>query len=381
MAISPSTIQSSKILQIVPRLPPYSDGVGDYARLLAQQLSLDHYLETEFVAFRPGDKTPTETDGFRTHRLFQHSAAGFLSLVPHDIESILLHYSNFPYLQGKLDAPFWLVSVLKTLTSQRNLPLVVMYHELPTLKWKRVRVLNPVQTLVSRRLSRLANAVVTDSHHFKTHLEKWTDAPVTCIPDFSTIGEPQAEQVRSLSQRQPRLIIFGGSDRTRAYQPLDRLIATCEALGIQEICDIGTPQGLEANRFGAIAFKEMGFQPAETVRQLLLDSVAGFMDYSRFPGDLGKSSVFAAFCAHGVMPICTAYNPSEPDGVFASKQYAIAGHTLSKLSPQQRQNIADQARTWYNQHSLETNAQLFASHLNPPIKGPLKSPMQPTASI
>lgn len=364
---------SSKILQIVPRLPPYSDGVGDYARLLAKQLSLSHHLETEFLAFRPGDKTPTKTDGFLTHRLFQHTADSFLSLVSHEVEAVLLHYSNFPYLQGKLDAPFWLVEALKTLAGRRNLPLVVMYHELPTLKWKRIRVLNPVQSIVSRRLSRLASAVVTDSHHFKMRLGKWTDAPVTCIPDFSTIGEPQAEQVRSLSQRRPRLVIFGGSDRVRAYQPLDRLIETCEALGIEEICDVGMPQNIAAKRFGAIAFTEMGFQSAEAVRQLLLDSVAGFMDYSRFPGDLGKSSVFAAFCAHGVLPICTAYNPSEPDGIFAGKQYAIAGRALSTWSAQQRQNVASQASAWYGQHSLATNAELFASYLKPKLKRSSKS--------
>ncbi|MEO1446843.1 MAG: hypothetical protein AAFV46_11550, partial [Cyanobacteria bacterium J06635_11] len=102
----------------------------------------------------------------------------------------------------------------------------------------------------------------------------------------------------------------------------------------------------------------------ETVRELLLDSVAGLMDYSRFPGDLGKSSVFAAFCAHGVMPICTVYNPSEPDGVFADQQYVIAGSHLSDWSAQQRQTVATQAREWYSEHSLAINAQRFASHFS-----------------
>ncbi|MEL7328704.1 MAG: hypothetical protein AAGJ69_02530, partial [Cyanobacteria bacterium J06559_1] len=209
-------MQPTKILQIVPRLPPYSDGVGDYARLLAKQLAEAHHIETEFVTFRPGTETPASCDGFTTHRLFEHSEADFLSLIPATVDGIVLHYSNYPYLQGKLDAPFWLVAGLKTFKRQRKLSLVVMFHELPTLKWKRIRILNPIQTLVSKRLARLADAVFTDSHHFKTHLEKWASAPLTCIPDFSTIGEPQADQVRPLEARQPRLIIFGGSDRVRA---------------------------------------------------------------------------------------------------------------------------------------------------------------------
>jgi len=354
----------TKILQIVPRLPPYSDGVGDYARLLAKQLADAHDIKTEFVAFRPGTKTPAECDGFTTHRLYETTEFGFLALMPEDIDGIVLHYSNYPYLQGKLDAPFWLVDMLKRLQLRQKISVVVMFHELPTLKWKRIRILNPIQSLVSKRLAGLADAVFTDSHHFKTHLEKWTSAPLICIPDFSTIGEPQADQVRPLADRQPRLIIFGGSDRVRAYNNLDNLVKTCEALGIKEICDIGTKQNLDPSVFGAISFNEMGFQPAETVRALLLDSVAGLMDYSRFPGDLGKSSVFAAFCAHGVMPVCTAYNPSEPDGVHVGKQYAIAGPHLSQVSGQQRQNIANQARAWYCEHSLEINAKCFAAQLS-----------------
>ena len=355
-------MSSSKVLQIVPRLPPYSDGVGDYARLLAQQLSHKHQIETEFVTFRPGTDTPDEVDGFRTHRLFTHSIDAFLSFLSPSISGVLLHYSNYPYLQGKLDAPFWLVQALRQLQQRQPMPLVTMFHELPTLKWKKIRVLNPIQSQVSRQLSRLASAVFTDSYHFKKHLQNWTQAPITCISDFSTIGEPTPKQINPLNQRQRRLVVFGGSDRIRAYRNPDRLLATCKALNIPEICDIGAPQTLDTRSLSSLTFTQMGFQPAETVKTILLDSMAGLIDYSRFPGDLGKSSVFAAFCAHGLMPICSAYNPSEPDGIFADKQYAIASQNLANYSPMQCQQIADQARAWYCQHDLATNAKQFASH-------------------
>ncbi|MEO1619996.1 MAG: hypothetical protein AAFU53_03070 [Cyanobacteria bacterium J06632_3] len=354
----------TKLLQIVPRLPPYTDGVGDYSRLLAQQLSTAHQINTEFIVFCPSPDMDETVDGFRAQGLRAHGAEAFLSLISEDIDAVLLHYSNFPYVRGKLEAPFWLADAIETLCSQRSLPLVVMFHELPTLKWKSIRLLNPIQSRVSKKLARIASAVFTDSHHFKSHLERWTQSSITCIPDFSTIGEPAAEDVQPLSARKSRLIIFGGADRKRVFRQIDRIVETCQALDISEICDIGTPQSLDPDSFHPIIFHEMGFQPAERVRQLLLDSTAGLMDYSRFPGDLGKSSVFAAFCAHGLMPICTEYNPSEPDGVFADQQYAIAGPHLSHYSPQQRQNIATQARNWYSQHSLDINAKLFASHLH-----------------
>ncbi|MEL6353416.1 MAG: alpha/beta fold hydrolase [Cyanobacteria bacterium J06627_28] len=359
---TPADTKARKLLQIVPRLPPYSDGVGDYSRLLAKQLFTERDIVTEFLSFRPGTETPDTIDGFYTHRLFEPSAEYFLSRLPKDLDGVILHYSNYPYLQGKLDAPFWLVDALRTLMRDRNISLVVMFHELPTLKWKKIRILNPIQSRLSRQLARLASAVVTDSHHFKDHLEQWTASTVTCIPDFSTIGEPSPEEIRPLALRQPRLVIFGGSDRIRAYRDIPQLRKTCQALGIQEICDIGAKQAIDAEALGAIKLTEMGFQPAETVQSLLLDSMAGLIDYSRFPGDLGKSSVFAAFCAHGVMPICTTYNPSEPDGIFVDQHYVLAGMHLSDWSAQQYQSIATQARSWYCQHSLEINAKLFSSY-------------------
>ena len=358
------TAQPTKLIQIVPRLPPYSDGVGDYARLLAKQLSNFHQIETEFVAFRPGNQTPNQIDGFYTHWLFTHTADSLLALIAQNANGVILHYSNYPYLTGKLDAPFWLTGALETLARQRAVPLVVMFHELPTLKWRNFRTLNPIQSRVSRGLAKTADAVITDSQHFKTHLEKWTNAPVTCIPDFSTIGEPHPSQIQPLHKRKLRLVIFGSSDRKRAYRDLTSLMQTCRALGIQEICDIGTPQNIDPNDFEPITFRELGFQPAEAVCQILLESKAGLIDYSRFPGDLGKSSVFAAFCAHGLLPICTEYNPSEPDGVFVNKQYVTAGEHLSALTAQQCQTVANQSRAWYCQHSLAINAKLFASHFS-----------------
>lgn len=353
---------AAKIVQIVPRLPPHTDGVGDYGLRLAEQLLKAHQIRTHFLTFQLGIETEPVINGFSAVGLPSHQADTLLSVLPPDIQGILLHYSNYPYLQGKLDAPFWLPSALERAINLRHLKLVVMFHELPLLKWKQLNFLNPIQSIVSRRLAQIAHQVVTDSARFQAILSRWFQRPIPCIPDFATIGEP--EYVPPLAERERRLIVFGGTDRRRVYQnSLPKLLQTCQILAIKEICDIGKFLNLkQLYDFADVHLVEMGFQPSEVVSRLMANSLAGCLDYTRFPGDLGKSSVFAAFCAHGLIPICTQYNPSEADGLEMNKHYLVLDEQLGDWDLSQLQSVADNANQWYSRHNLRENAQGFARY-------------------
>lgn len=352
-----------KIVQIVPRLPPHTDGVGDYSIQLASQLLNAHGIATQFLVFQQGIEIEPLVAGFPATSISAYTPEAFLSVLPGNIDGIILHYSNYPYLQGKIDAPFWLPTALAMAVRQRNIKLIVMFHELPFFNFKKLKFLNPIQSFVSRRLAKIATTVVTDSARFQAVLERWLQHPVTCIPDFSTIGEPD-DRIPPLSDRSRRIIVFGGSDRFRVYQNyLKALLYSCQALGIEEICDIGKSLNLQPSDFPGVRLVQMGFQPAEAVRQLLLNSLAGFIDYSRFPGDLGKSSVFAAFCAHGLVPICSCYNPSEADGLEMHKHYLVPDRSLQNLSLTQLQTVANNSNIWYKNHNIIQNTKVFASYL------------------
>lgn len=110
-----------KIVQIVPRLPPYTDGVGDYSILLANQLSKDYGIVTHFLVFKPGNKTEPIVAGFPATAIPAHTPEALLSVLPADIEAIILQYSNYPYLRNKWDAPFWLATALEMAVKQRNI--------------------------------------------------------------------------------------------------------------------------------------------------------------------------------------------------------------------------------------------------------------------
>lgn len=354
---------TQKIVQIVPRLPPNTDGVGDYSLRLAEQLLKDHHIETHFIVFQKGIETQPNINGFSAIGLTEHNQSSLFAALPDNFAGIILHYSNYPYIQGKLDAPFWLVQSLKSILKLHTIKLVVMYHELPMLKWKKINVLNPIQSKVSRQLASIADTVLTDSARFQKKLSQWLKRSIKCIPDFATIGEP--DRVPFLAERKRRMIIFGSSDRFRVYQnSLRNLLRCCQTLEIEEICDIGKPLNLrDTYSFPDINLVEMGFQPSELVGSLMLDSVAGCLDYTRFPGDLGKSSVFAAFCAYGLVPFCTQYNPSEADGIEINKHYLTINKLLPTLNLEQLQIIANNANQWYNYHNLENNTKIFAQSI------------------
>lgn len=357
-----------EIVQIVPRLPPHTDGVGDYALRLSDQLWADYRIYSHFLVFKLGLQLDPLESGFSVTSLAEHSAEALLAALPASVQGIIVHYSNYPYLNGPLDAPFWLPKALKLAIQQRKLTLVVMFHELPTLKFKAIKIINPLQSQVSRQLAQLAHGVITDSARFQARLSRWTHHPIPCIPDFSTVGEPS--DIPPLANRQKRLVVFGGNDRSRVYNHhLPQVLQTCLRLGIGEIIDIGRPLNLNPADFGEIRLTEMGFQPATVVSELILNSVAGMIDYTRFPGDLGKSTVFAAFTSHGTLPIVTAYNPSEGDGLFLNQHYVTPTEVQPPIHWQALQTIASRAYQWYHGHSLSQNAQVFATYLRQGCEG------------
>ena len=359
--------QFTKIVQIVPRLPPYTDGVGDYALQLAGELLERDRILSEFLVFRPGPKNPNRIQEFPIHRLNQRDRDSILALIPEDIAAVVLQYSNYPYLLGKLDTPSGLVHALETLKTRQNAPkIVVMFHELPTLRYRKIRCPNPIQRRVSRHLARIADAIVTNNTAFQQTLSRWSSAQIQCIPNFSTIGEPE-KTVPLLSARDRTLIVFGSSDRSRIYRHNSKTLSQiCQKLGIKKLYDIGRPLDLNFSSLDAdVETIETGFLPAAEVSKLLLSAIAGIFDYNRFPNNLSKSTVYAAYSAHGLLPISNRHHLPPQDGIIANRHYLATpaipdlgnqtDRTLSLL-----QIIADSARSQYRTHSLAKCAGVFA---------------------
>ena len=354
--------QSTRILQIVPRISPDVDGVGDYALQLAHQLYGHHQILSEFLVFRPNPHLRPHLDQFPVHRLDSHTVKGLLDQVPADVSTIFLQYSNYPYLRGKLDAPMWLVDSLKAL-KQRGVQILVMFHELPTLRYKHMRCPNFVQRRVSRRLAQVADVAITNNAAFQQTLARWAQTPVHCIPNYSTIGE--LPQVKPLRERKRSLIVFGSSDRIRVYRNnIDTLNRICQILNITTLYDVGRPVDWDGQGLN-VDIVQTGFLTASEVSQLMAESLAGVFDYRRFPQNLAKSTVYAAYCSHGLLPICNGNGLPVQDGIAENHHYITTSALPNIPQPAVLQAIASNAHTHYQTRTLTQSTARFAELINP----------------
>jgi hypothetical protein len=83
--------------------------------------------------------------------------------------------------------------------------------------------------------------------------------------------------------------------------PSAELELTCQLLGIEEIWDVGPSTSLTLSTVNGVPVVQLGQRSAAEISGFLLNSLAGFFDYN--PDYLAKSGIFAAYCAHGLLPV------------------------------------------------------------------------------
>jgi hypothetical protein len=328
---------------------------------LAKALQENHGIKSSFLALHQNEKLTGTVDGFDVSSLSEHDEKSLLASIPEDVNCIFLHYCNFPYFQGKLKAPFWFPKALKVAVSRRKLKLIVMFHELPFLKWKKIQFINPVHFLVFHAVSTIAVNQVTNNSKFLTVFRNSGFRKVECVLNFSGIGELDFPD--ALAKRKKIIVVFGSTDRDRVYKnSLPRILDIYHKYNIEALYDIGQPLNLcDRYDFGSVNLIEMGFQPSHVVSDILSEALFCCLDYTRFPGSLGKSSVFAAACSHGTVPLCTEDNFSDRDGLVAGGNYLVINDSCADWSDVGLQEVAGCAHRWYQSHTLKRGAERFAA--------------------
>mgnify|MGYP007082186571 CR=1 FL=1 len=349
------------IFQIVPRLYPSVDGLGDYALTLALRLKELYQLDTHFIVCDPLWEGGESLQGFKVSRLENRNKCTLFELLKkQNARTVLLHYVGYGYQNKGL--PFWIVSNLKKWKKGDSNKFVVMFHEtyvishnpFGTLFW-----VSYLQKLIARDLLVITDKVVTNKEQYALELNnlspKSIEIPV--IPVFSNIGEIKV--LSELGKRKKRLVVFGGKGyRSKVYQFSEKFIKIAiEKLGIEEIVDIGPSVENCPENICGVPVISKGILESVEISQILSESLAGILNYD--PYYLGRSGIFAAYAAHGVVPINSQFTDKKVDGLKAQVHY-WAPNPTDKLDFQE---IALNANSWYIGHNVDRHAALFYEQL------------------
>lgn len=347
------------LIQIVPRLPPPEEGVGGIALALASALA-QRGFPSRFVVPSPHGAAAKRA-GLDVVEVSREPAS--LAAALDGAEHAILHYAGYGY--HPRGVPRWLAKGL----SRTDGALWTQFHEVWATgpPWRSSFWLAPLQRRIVGSIGDRSARISTSLDLYARLLRSRLSDPrreIEIRPVISGIGE--TDESLPFACREPRLVLFGGPGvRRRAYTEASEAIeAAARTLELAEIWDIG-PGVVSPIALGPLKVRRLGPLPASEVSAILAASAAGFLSYPL--GFLGKSSVFAAYAAHGVLPICAGRPIATADrtasGPKAGVEFWDAG-APTPHPPTEPSLLADAARSWYEGHSVTRQTEAIVEWLN-----------------
>ncbi len=359
----------SEVVHLVPGLPQPLDGVGAYAVALALDLGRATGLPQRLVLGTPGDRPPPLADGLEIEMVPERSARGLVWAIERrrgTPRAVILHYVGYGFA-GR-GCPHWVAAGLEAWRRHPGAEgkrLVTMFHEVYASGplWRSSFWLSPIQRRIAARLASCSDSVATSLGLYARLLRRFgTGSEPHVLPVFSTVGEPG--RVEPLDNREPTLVVFGGAgNRGRVYQDHGAsLAAVCRDLKLQQIADLGPPIRDLPQSLGGTPVVPYGVLTSDDVSQLLRRARVGFVGYP--PAFLAKSTVHAAYCAHGLLPLSPAAR-GRTETSEAPSWRVVPGR---EAVPDDAQEIAEAARCWYLGHRLDVQTGRFAELLGAGVR-------------
>ena len=339
------------ILQILPRASPGRDGVGDYARTLAVRLAQHHGLKTIFISPTGGNDLAPAAAAARETKADRSAA-------------IVLHYVNYGY--SRKGVPLWLPPALHRLQQTTGAAPITVFHELYASgsSWRQSAFwLRPLQVRVARSIAALSDTCIVSSEVARQQLARL--APKTRInvhPVFSNFGEPAFSSSEIAQRDSHRWIICGGTELVerslRSFLAVASFIP--ERFAPHDLLVIGGSDNPAVRQMleGETTIRTQ-YRPqveANAASELLAEATFGWMDYfhqSTVPMPLIlKSTTFAAYCAHGVIPVLP-----HSGAIVALGGDALPGPFFIATSEQNLPAESDRAANaalfyqWYERHA------------------------------
>jgi hypothetical protein len=352
------------IVQIVPRRAAQPDGVGDYATLLANALFERSGCTSAFIVGTPAETETPVKDSWPNSPVIVRKGSTLAEQLTKlcqetRAEAVLLHVVGYGY--QKRGVPLWLLNGMQLWRQiQPRTCLIGIFHELFAFNhfWNSSFWLSRAQLYVTRELWRLCNYGLTTNERYAGHLASWrpvTQDQLEVMPVFSNVGEPKT--ILPLVQRPMHMAVFGGAGVEQGVyrSPISKQTeAIASAFGIQNIIDIGDRATSIPPRIGPAIVTSMGRLSRCLVSRHLLACRYGLLNYDI--ARLEKSGVFAAYAAHGVIPICIG-SRAAPTGELEEGRHFLRW-PFARLPPDLSE-IQRNLISWYQNHSVAKHADVL----------------------
>jgi hypothetical protein len=240
-----------------------------------------------------------------------------------------------------------------------NARLIGIFHELFATGnvWNSSFWLSTVQKYVTQRLWYLCDYGIATNQAYFDQLAEWRPRmreQLKVMPVFSNVGEP--DSVPATRDRPHYIAVFGRPQGIYSGPRAGRSVALVRKLGIEKVIDIGTRDSVLPARLGNASILKLGRLPATAVSRHLLTCRFGFLNYDLVR--LGKSGVFAAYAAHGVIPV--SIEPHEGH----TYELREGQHFLQwpvDIVPRDLSMIQSCLKKWYQDHTSRAQADVLSA--------------------
>jgi len=354
---------SPLLIQVVPRLRPGRCGVTDHVIPLAEELRAAFGIDTAFVVLNSEERCEIQypVAYCKPDRLLASS----LELCGGEPCAMLVHVSGYGYSAN--GAPTFVASALSEVSQDGRFSIAAYFHELFASgpPWKSAFWHEPRQKAAVKKIAERCDLMVTNIKQHARWLESETQrkpgVTIQLLPVQSTIGETR-ERI-PVPQRAPKMAVFGlAVTRRKAYRELSQLSGLLRSLGVEEFVDIGADCGVGTEVSG-IPVARKGALPATEVAALLARVKYGFLSYS--PLYLAKSSIFAAYCEQGAVPVIAEPFDGQIDGL-SDGVHVLSPKTAHGALASGLDRCSIGARAWYDKHRIRVHAATYARWLNQP---------------
>jgi hypothetical protein len=248
-----------------------------------------------------------------------------------------------------------------------QVPLLTIFHELYATgrPWHSAFWLSPLQKQIARDILNLSSAAITPTELYSKRLSEWRDGSgikITAMPVFSNVGELGCGS--RPCARTATAVVFGLAgveDRLFGIyrSEIERIVS---ALGIEKIFDVGPRLSSTPRTLAGVPVISKGVLLQPAVSELLQQARFGFLAY---PLDfVGKSGVFAAYAAHGVVPVVLSEKQGSFDGLQASRHFLDGLRFETRPSAEHLASIQRKLFTWYMSHSLKVQANFLVNSIS-----------------